>query len=132
VKLPAKDIVLIQYRWFLKKIKQAGIRMNESKFNQLVEETMVAIEEAIDDSGAEIDYDNVADILTLEFSNGSRIIINKQAPLSQIWVAAKSGGYHFDYDQENSLWCLNGDSSLDLFSQLSLYCTQQAGVDVQL
>ena len=106
--------------------------MNESQFNQLVEETMIAIEEAIDDSGADIDYDNVADILTLEFSNGSRIIINKQAPLSQIWVAAKSGGYHFDYDQENSLWCLKGDPSLDLFSQLSLYCTQQAGEDVQL
>ncbi len=106
--------------------------MNESKFNQLVEETMVAIEEAIDDSGAEIDYDNVADILTLEFSNGSRIIINKQAPLSQIWVAAKSGGYHFDYDESTRLWCLNGDPDKNLFSQLSLYCTQQAGEDVQL
>ncbi len=106
--------------------------MNESKFNQLVEETMIAIEEAIDDSGADIDYDNIADILTLEFGNTSRIIINKQTPLSQIWVAAQSGGYHFDYDQESGLWCLNGDSNLDLMSQLSLYCTQQAGEDVQL
>ena len=93
---------------------------------------MIAIEEAIDDSGADIDYDNIADILTLEFSNTSRIIINKQTPLSQIWVAAQSGGYHFDYDQESGLWCLNGDSNLDLMSQLSLYCTQQAGEDVQL
>ncbi len=106
--------------------------MNESQFNQLVEETMIAIEEAIDDSGADIDYDNIADILTLEFSNASRIIINKQTPLSQIWVAAQSGGYHFDYDQESGLWCLNGDPNLDLMSQLSLYCTQQAGEDVQL
>ena len=93
---------------------------------------MIAIEEAIDDSGADIDYDNIADILTLEFSNTSRIIINKQTPLSQIWVAAQSGGYHFDYDQESGLWCLKGDSNLDLMSQLSLYCTQQAGEDVQL
>jgi CyaY protein len=106
--------------------------MNESKFNQLVEETMIAIEEAIDDSEADIDYDNLADILTLEFSNASRIIINKQTPLSQIWVAAQSGGYHFDYDQESGLWCLKGDPNLDLMSQLSLYCTQQAGEDVQL
>ena len=106
--------------------------MNESQFNQLAEETMIAIEEAIEASGADIDYDNVADILTLEFSNGSRIIINKQTPLSQIWVAAKSGGYHFDYDETNELWCLNGDMQKDLFSQLSLYCTQQAGEDIQL
>jgi len=106
--------------------------MNESQFNQLAEETMIAIEEAIEESGADIDYDNVADILTLEFSNGSRIIINKQTPLNQIWVAAKSGGYHFDYDETSELWCLNGDKQKDLFSQLSLYCTQQAGEDVQL
>ncbi|MFA9421196.1 MAG: iron donor protein CyaY [Gammaproteobacteria bacterium] len=106
--------------------------MNESQFNQLAEETMIAIEEAIEESGTDIDYDNVADILTLEFSNGSRIIINKQTPLSQIWVAAKSGGYHFDYDETNELWCLNGDMQKDLFSQLSLYCTQQAGEDIQL
>ncbi len=106
--------------------------MNESQFNQLAEETMMAVEEAIEASGADIDYDNVADILTLEFSNGSRIIINKQTPLSQIWVAAKSGGYHFDYDETSELWCLNQDMQKNLFSQLSLYCTQQAGEDIQL
>ena len=106
--------------------------MNESQFNQLAEETMIAIEEAIEESGADIDYDNVADILTLEFANGSRIIINKQTPLSQIWVAAKSGGYHFDYDETSELWCLDGDKQRDLISQLSLYCSQQAGEDIQL
>jgi CyaY protein len=106
--------------------------MNESEFNQLAEDTMIAIEEAIEESGADIDYDNVADILTLEFGDGSKIIINKQTPLSQIWVAAKSGGYHFDYDASNRLWCLNGDLEKDLLSQLSLYCTQQTGEDIQL
>ncbi len=106
--------------------------MNELQFNQLAEETMIAIEEAIDASGVDIDYDNVADILTLEFANGSRIIINKQTPLSQIWVAAKSGGYHFDYDMQNQRWCLNGDADLDLFSQLGIYCSEQSGETVRL
>ena len=106
--------------------------MNESQFNQLAEQTMLAIEEAIDASGVDIDYDNAGDILTLEFSNGSRIIINKQTPLSQIWVAARSGGYHFDYDEQKQLWCLGGDTSRDLFTQLSEYCTQQAEEPVKL
>ena len=106
--------------------------MNESQFNQLAEETMIAIEEAVEASAADIDYDNVADILTLEFANGSRIIINKQTPLSQIWVAAKSGGYHFDYDEASQLWCLNGDITRDLFSQLSIYCSEQSGETVRL
>ena len=106
--------------------------MDESRFNQLAEETIIAIEEAIEESGADIDYDNVADILTLEFSNRSKIIINKQTPLSQIWVAAKSGGYHFDYDNEKDLWCLNNNIEKDLFTQLSLYCSEQAGETVEL
>ena len=106
--------------------------MNESEFNQLVEETMVAIEEAIDASGADIDYDSAGDILTLDFVNGSQIIINKQTPLKQIWVAAKSGGYHFDYDDGNQVWCLNGDIDRDLFSQLSIYCSDQSAEKVCL
>ena len=106
--------------------------MTESDFNDLVESTMVAIEEAIDASGAEIDYDTVNDILTLEFENDSRIIINKQTPVSQLWVAARSGGFHFDYDEASQTWRLDSDPSKDLFSCLSNYCSEQAGEPVKL
>jgi CyaY protein len=106
--------------------------MNESEFNQLAEETMITIEEAVENCGADIDYDYAGDILTLEFTNGSQIIINKQTPLSQIWVAARSGGYHFDYDPEQQIWCLKGDVNRDLFSQLNIYCSQQSGETVRL
>lgn len=105
--------------------------MNESDFDQLAEDTMVAIEEAIDDSGADIDYDTAGGILTLEFSNGSQIIINKQAPLTQIWVAARSGGFHFDYDTDDECWRLQGGGE-DLFSCLGRYCSEQAGEEVIL
>ena len=113
-------------------LTDSWLEMNESQFNQLAEETMIAIEEAVENSGADIDFDNAGDILTLEFANGSQIIINKQTPLSQIWVAAKSGGYHFDYDGANQVWCLNGDMNRDLFSQLNIYCSEQSGETVRL
>ncbi len=104
--------------------------MNESEFNQLAEETMAAIEDAVEECGVDIDYDNAGGILTLEFGNGSQIIINKQAPLCQIWVAARSGGFHFDYDESSGNWCLsNGD---ELFACLGKYCTEQAGETVSL
>lgn len=104
--------------------------MNESEFDRLAEETMVAIEDAVEDCGVDIDYDNAGGILTLEFINGSQIIINKQGPLCQIWVAARSGGFHFDYDEGNGSWCLsNGD---ELFSCLGRYCSEQAGEPVNL
>jgi CyaY protein len=106
--------------------------MNESEFNQLAEQTMMDIEQAIEESGAEIDYDTISDILTLEFENGSRIIINKQTPVSQLWVAAKSGGFHFDYDDASKSWRLDSNPEEELFSCLSRYCSEQAGETVTL
>lgn len=105
--------------------------MNESDFNQLAEDTMTAIEEAVDDCGVDIDYDSGGGILTLEFGNGSQIIINKQTPLSQLWVAARSGGFHFDYDTDEQCWRLQGGGE-ELFSCLSRYCSEQAGEEVRL
>jgi CyaY protein len=55
----------------------------------------------------------------------------KQAPLTQIWVAARSGGYHFDYDAAEECWRLQGNGE-ELFSCLSRYCSEQAGEDVVL
>lgn len=106
--------------------------MNESEFSQLAEQTLVQIEDAVESSGADIDYDTAGDILTLEFQNRSQIIINKQTPLSQIWVAARSGGYHFKYDTERQLWHLDSNPQKELFAELSVYCTQQAGEEVIL
>jgi CyaY protein len=106
--------------------------MNETEFNALAEQTMLAIEEAIEDSSGDIDYDTISDILTLEFANGSKIIINKQTPVSQLWVAARSGGFHFDYDDETESWRLDSDHSQELFACLSRYCTEQAGEKVFL
>jgi len=106
--------------------------LNESEFNQLAEETLIAIEEAVEDSEADIDFDTAGDILTLEFIDSSQIIINKQTPLSQIWVAARSGGFHFNYDSGRKIWCLDSNPDAELFAELSLYCTEQAGEAVQL
>ncbi len=106
--------------------------IDESRFNQLAEATMSAIEEAVEASGADIDYDTISDILTLEFADGSKIIINKQGPTRQLWVAAKSGGYHFDYDVARERWVLDSDPSQELFACLSRYSTEQAGEPVEL
>ena len=105
--------------------------MNESEFDQLAEETLIAIEEAVEESGADIDFDSAGGILTLEFADGSQIIVNKQAPLTQLWVAARSGGYHFAYDEADSCWRLQGQGD-ELFAALGRYCSEQAGEEVVL
>ncbi len=85
--------------------------MNESEFHQRVDDMLLAIEEAIDDSGADIDYENAAGILTLELENGSQIIINRQTPVKQLWLAVRSGGYHFDWSDEANGWVRDSDGA---------------------
>jgi len=86
--------------------------MNESDFNQQVDETLLAIEEAIDAAGADIDYENSGGVLTLIIeANGSQIIINRQTPLRQLWLACRSGGYHFDWSTEQQAWLLDSDAT---------------------
>ncbi|MBN8115086.1 iron donor protein CyaY, partial [Vibrio vulnificus] len=65
--------------------------MNETEFHQLVDSQMQIIEEAIDDSGADIDFETSGNVMTLEFDDGSQIIINRQEPMKEIWLASKSG-----------------------------------------
>ena len=83
--------------------------MNESEFHQRVDAMLLAIEEAIDDSEADLDYENAAGILTLILENDTQIIINRQSPVMQLWLAARSGGYHFDWSDEAGGWVRDSD-----------------------
>jgi CyaY protein len=75
--------------------------MNDSQYNLIAEALLLAIEEAIEDSGVDIDYEGVGGLLTLTFKNNSKVIINKQAPLHEIWVATKFNGHHFVLNNDN-------------------------------
>ena len=74
------------------------ILQDESAFHARVEAVFAAIESALDADGSEIDSEITAGILTLTFENGSKVIVNRQMFNREIWVAAKSGGFHFRFD----------------------------------
>ncbi|HEX9392160.1 MAG TPA: iron donor protein CyaY [Usitatibacteraceae bacterium] len=71
------------------------LQMDESEFHQRVDAILEAIESALDDVEADIDAERNGGILTLTFGNDSKVIVNRQTPNREIWVAAKSGGFHF-------------------------------------
>lgn len=105
--------------------------MNEAEFHKLASVTLSHIEQAVETCGADIDFENAGEILQLEFTNRSKIIINKQGAASQIWIAAKSGGFHYNYDASTQQW-RNDQSGAELFSELSRLVSEQAGASVLL
>ena len=106
--------------------------MNESEFHTVADQTLEAIQDAIDDSGADIDYESVGGVLTLEFENGTKIIFSKQPPAMQLWMAARSGGFHFDYNSETQQWICDSGDNEELYAMLSRLASEQGDEPVTL
>jgi CyaY protein len=114
--------------------------MTEIEFNTLAEQTLDAIEAAIEaamdaSAGAadqaandsfdiDVEIERSGNVLTLELPNGSKVIINSQTPMQQIWVAARSGGFH--YALQDGQWRDTRDGS-ELYAALSRMLSQQGG-----
>ena len=108
--------------------------MTESEFMDLAESTLDAIETAFEHAAEadEIDVEcsRKGNVLEIEFvDNGAKIIVNSQAPMQEIWVAAKAGGFH--YRRNGSQWIDTRDGS-ELFAALSQLVNRQCGTHVTL
>lgn len=101
----------------------------ESQFNEVVDAVLLAIEESLERSGADVEFETVAGILTLEFEDGSKIIINRQTPNREIWVAARSGGFHFR--ERDGEW-VDTRGGLPLAARLETAIREQSGESVKI
>ena len=98
--------------------------MNETEFRVLADAAFDRLEAALDACDAEIDWTQVgAGVVELEFANGSKIVVNRHAAAREIWVAARSGGFHFRWDGE--CWRDTRDGR-ELFEALSALASLQA------
>lgn len=105
--------------------------MTPKEFTHKIEQALLRIEQAVEDSGADIEFENAGEILILEFGDGSKIIINRQSAVNQLWVAARSGGFHYNYDTAHERW-VNDQTGAELFAELSRMASEQAGEAVVL
>ncbi|MGF6725658.1 CyaY protein [Paraburkholderia sp. GAS41] len=101
--------------------------MSDSEYLTRAEAALTAIERTLDDIETDIEFERSGNVLTLEFENGTKIIVNLQPPMREIWIAAKAGGFHFRFTDDAWRDTRNGT---EFFSALSDYATQQAGEPV--
>ena len=101
--------------------------MNDTEFHQLVDSQLQTIEEAIDESGADIDYETSGNVMTLEFDDRSQIIINRQEPMHEIWLASKSGGFHFQL--KDAEWICS-KTGVEFITMVKQECEKHAGESI--
>lgn len=103
--------------------------MRESEFHERVDALLLQLQTRLDDAEADIDSELSNGILTLTFENETKIIVNRQTPNREVWVAAKSGGFHFRFDASGWRDTRSGESLARLLSRV---ISEQAGIDTQV
>jgi len=107
--------------------------MTESEFIVVTDRVLNAIGEALDASGADVDWRVIDGILEIECGDaegaGGKIIVNRHVPNRELWLATRGGGFHYRNDGGSWIDTRGGD---DLRTQLSRALVEQAGVEVEL
>jgi CyaY protein len=104
--------------------------MTDNEFTEQADAALTRLEAALEASDADLDFElKEGGILELEFENGTRIIVNRHGAAREIWVAAKSGGFHFRWDGAH--WVNTRDGE-ELFAAMSRLVSAQSGEEVRL
>jgi CyaY protein len=107
--------------------------MTDAEYLGLAEGVLRRVEAAIDDivqaSDVDIDVSRAGKMVELGFANKSKIVLNLQPPLHEIWLAAKSGGYHFKFD--GHVWRTTKEGE-EFYALLSRCLTEHALTPLQI
>lgn len=85
--------------------------------------------DSLDSDGLEAELAN--DILTLEFSDGARYVVNSHRAARQIWMAADRAAWHFDWNVDKNAWIANKTGD-ELWTTLSRVVSEKLGKSVRL
>jgi CyaY protein len=99
--------------------------MDEREFAARAEEALDRIEASLEASGVDADVERKdGGVLEIEYDDGSRMVINRHGVARELWVAARSGGFHFRWD--GAAWRDTREGT-ELFAALSKLVSAQTG-----
>ncbi len=102
--------------------------MSDADYQRETQALLSRIEATADrwlqDDVIDIDTHRTGGLLELSFPNGSKLIINTQPPLQEVWLAARGGGFHYRWS--DGAWRDTRDGS-EFVAALSQHATAQGG-----
>ena len=105
--------------------------MNDKEFETRAGEALRKLEAALRDAADELEVDLAGDILTLEFEDGARFVINSHAAAKQIWLAANLAAMHFGWHEATQTW-RDTKSGAELFTELGRLVSEKLSQPVRL
>jgi CyaY protein len=106
----------------------ASARLSDAEYRRITSAILAGLEATVDRwleaDAIDIDSHRTGGLLELSFPAGSKLIINTQPPLQELWLAARAGGFHFRH--VDGRWC-DTRSGDDFFAVLSAQASAQGG-----
>ena len=75
--------------------------MTETEYLQQTQMLFNTVMAHIEDNYPDLDAQSQGAIVEIENQDGQKIIINQQTPMQEVWLASRSGGYHFKWNGAN-------------------------------
>jgi CyaY protein len=101
--------------------------LTDAEYYRLAGAVLARIEATVDrwlqDDVIDIDSQRTGGLLELSFPGGSKIVVNLQPPLHELWLAARAGGYHFQH--VDGSWRDTRDG-VEFFARLTEQASAQA------
>jgi CyaY protein len=105
--------------------------LTDSQYRALTDAVFAHLEAKVDrwlqDDVIDIDIHRTGGLLELIFPDQSKIVVNTQPPLHELWLAARKGGYHYRY--ADGRWRDTRDGS-DFYAALSACASEQGGISL--
>jgi CyaY protein len=102
--------------------------VDDAEYDRRTREVFESVEATVDrflqDDVIDIDASRTGGLVELAFPNGSKIVLNTQPPLHELWLAAQRGGFHFR--PKAGRW-VDGRDGREFFELLSECATEQGG-----
>jgi CyaY protein len=98
--------------------------MTDQEFLQAADAVFIAVEDRLDASDLDLDIVRSGNVMSVEFPGGSKLIINTQQPLHEMWMAAKTGGFHYRLVAKEWLDTRSGE---EFFTTLARLVAEQTG-----
>ena len=110
----------------------AATTLSDAEYRRRTDALLACIEATtdrwLDTDVVDIDTQRSGGLLEMSFEGGSKIVVNTQPPLQEVWLAARAGGYHYRW--VDGQWLDTRDGS-EFFAALSQHASAQAAKPLQ-
>ena len=110
----------------------SGVTLDEQQYDERALPELSALVDALDALDSEaFEAELSSDILSLEFRDGAKYVINSHRAARQIWMAADRSAWHFDWDAESGTWRASKTGD-ELWTTLSRVLSNRLGQQISL